>query len=104
MKVYDNSPKPGRIWSIEISSSIGRRTVARIVSSIPGVLVTQKPGLLFGFRGKPFCRFQLNGRNFTIESTWPAGERFEISPDPRGWVTELLVVREALLAYQAGGA
>ena len=98
MKVYDNFPKPGRIWSIEVSSWAGRRRLARAIARIPGVQVTQKPGLLSWLSDKPFCRFRLGNRSFTIEATWPAGERFEISPEPRGCCEELMIVREALLA------
>jgi hypothetical protein len=104
MKVYDSSPKRGRIWSIEISSRVGRRSIARIISRIPGVRVTQEPGMLSWLPDKPFCRFELRGRRFTIEASWPAGHRFEISPDPAGCSDELLIVREALLAHPAGGA
>jgi hypothetical protein len=104
MKVYDNAPKPGRIWSIEVPARLGRRSLVRIIANIPGVHVTQEPSALSWLRDKPFCRFELGGRYFTIESSWSAGDRFEISPDPAGCTYELLVVRQALLAHPASGA
>jgi hypothetical protein len=104
MKVYENSPKPGRIWSIEVSSHIGRRSLARVIATIPGVLITQKPSLFSQFRDAPFCSFELGKRRFKVEAIWPAGDRFEISPDPSGCAEELLVIRDALLAHAAGGA
>lgn len=98
MKVHDNCPRPGRIWSVEVPSGVGRRRLCRIIASIPGVRVMQFPGLLSRLRDEPFCRFELDGRRFIVEATWPVGEHFEITPDPRGCAPELLLVREALLA------
>ena len=96
MKVHDNCSRPGRIWFIEISSRIGRRKLARILSAVPGVRITKMPGYFSWLRDEPFCRFELNGRRFFVEATWPAGDRFEISPEPQGCVGELLIVREVL--------
>ena len=104
MKVYENSSKPGRVWSIEVSSRIGRRSLVRVIASIPGVLITQKPRMLSQLRDAPFCSFELGNRRFKIEAVWPAGGRFEISPDPSGCTEELLVIRDALLTHAAGGA
>ena len=99
MKVIDHCPRPGRIWSIEVPSSIGRRPLARLVSALPEAQIVTWPGLFSFLRDEPFCRFTLGGRTFTIEAVWPAGDTFEISPDPRGCVEELLVVRQALLQH-----
>ena len=97
MKVYDNCPKPGRIWSIEVSSSIGRRAIARLIATIPGVQMTQMPTFFSWLKDEPFCRFEFNGRRFAIEAVWPIGRRFEITPEPCGCVPEILTIREALL-------
>ena len=99
MKVYDNCPKPGRVWSVEVPSRIGRRRLCRIIEAIPGVRIMQSPGIFSWIRDEPFCRFELGGREFIVEATWPVGERFEITPDPRGCAKELLSIRAALLAY-----
>lgn len=99
MKVHDLCPKPGRIWSIEVSSRIGTRKLARILSTIPGVRITHMPGYFSWLSDKPFCRFELDGRSFVVETTWPSGHRYEISPEPRGCVDELLRVREALAQH-----
>jgi hypothetical protein len=97
MKVYDNCPKPGRIWSIEVPSRIGRRRLVRIIAAIPGVHVFERPGILSRFSDRPFLQFRLGEHRFVVESTWPAGDRFEITPEPRGCVEALLVIREALI-------
>lgn len=77
---------------------MGRGRLYRTIAAIPGARVVEAPGFFSWLRARPFCRFELGGRSFVVESTWPAGGRFEISPDPAGFTQELLIVREALLA------
>lgn len=96
MKVHDNCSEPGRVWSIEVSSLIGRRRLARILAALPGVRITQRAGYFSWLSDKPFCRFELGGRLFVVEASWPSGNRFEIYPEPQGCVDQLLIVREAL--------
>lgn len=100
MKVSDNCSKPGRIWSIEVSG-IGRRELVGMVAAIPGVHIIRKPHLFSWLSDEPFCRFELNGRQFTIEAVWPAGQCFEIGPDPHGCADEMLAVRQGLLKHGA---
>ena len=68
MKVHDNCPKPGGIWSIEVSSFIGRRKLARILAAIPDVRIIEMPGYLSRLSDKPFCRFELDGHLFVVET------------------------------------
>lgn len=96
MKVYDNYSEPGRVWSIEVSSLIGRRRLARILAALPGVRITKMAGYFSWLSDEPFCRFELDGRLFVVEACWPSGNRFEIFPEPRGCVDQLLIIREAL--------
>ena len=103
MKVHDNVSKPGRIWSIEVSSWIGRRKLSRVLARIPGVTIERWPSLLSWLRPGPFCTFAFQGRTYTVEATWPAGSRFEISPEPRGCEPGLLQIRGALIAYRPLG-
>lgn len=98
MKVYDICPKAGRIWSIEVPSSVGRRRLHRAIAAIPDVRVLKGPGLFSWLRDRPFLRFELGGLSFLAESKWPSGDRFEIGPNPAGCTEELLIIREALLA------
>ena len=100
MKVHDNCPQAGRVWSIEVSSLIGRRKLARILSEVPGVRITKMPGHFSWLSAEPFCRFELGGRSFVVEATWPSGNRFEISPEPRGCVDQLLDVRKVLAQHR----
>lgn len=100
MKVHDNCSKPGRIWSIEVSSLIGRRGLARVLSAVPGVRITEMPGYFSWVRDKPFCRFELGGHRFVVEAVGPSFNSFEISPEPRGCVDQLLVIREALVIHR----
>ena len=97
MQVYDNSPKPGRIWSIEVSSAIGRRRLARFISTISGVAILKWPSWFSWMRDEAFCQFEINGRKFQVSASWPAGSRFEISPEPAGCAPEILRIREALI-------
>ena len=97
LTVYDISPKPGRIWSIEVSSAVGRRRLARFVSTISGVTMLQWPSWFSWLHDEPFCVFKINGRNFQIAASWPTASRFEISPEPAGCAPEILRVREALI-------
>jgi hypothetical protein len=101
MKVHDNCPKPGRVWSIEVSSFIGRRKLARILAAVPGVRIIKMPGYLSRLSDKPFCRFELDGHLFVVEATWPSGNRFVISPEPQGCVDQLLVVRQVLAQHRS---
>lgn len=101
MKVYDNCPKPGRVWSIEVSAFIGRRKLARILATIPGARIIKMPGYFSWLGDKQFCRFELDGRIFVVEATWPSGNRFEISPEPQGCVDQLMIVRQVLAQHRS---
>ncbi len=45
MKVHDNCPTPGRVWSIEVSSRVGRRKLARVLCAVPGLRITAEVAL-----------------------------------------------------------
>lgn len=94
--VFERGPKPGRVWWLEITASVGRRRLARILASIPGARVSVSPGWFSWLRDEPFCRFELNGQKYVVEASWPAGTTFELSPDPQGCKLETVQLRKAL--------
>ena len=96
VKIREQGPKADRVWSLEMTSSIGRRRLARVIKSIPSTHVSEFPGFFSWLFDRPFCRFEFMGYKFTVEASWPAGDTFEISLEPRGCKPETLVLKQAL--------
>jgi hypothetical protein len=48
--------------------------------------IIKMPGYFSWLGDKQFYRFELGGRLFVVEATWPSGNRFETSPEPQGCV------------------
>jgi hypothetical protein len=84
MNVTAREPKPGRVWSLGISRSVGRRPLLSALRSIDGVKVIETSGFFSRMREKPICTFEYKEQKFIIEAEWPAFDSFEITPTPRG--------------------
>ena len=96
VKVLEHGPKPGRVWSLELPARVGRRRLARVLASVPGVQLSHHPGWFSWLADRPFCRFEYKGVQFAVEAEWPAFNVFSIAPDPGGCKPETLEIKAAL--------
>ena len=96
MQVREQGPKPGRIWTLEVTG-LGRRGLARIIQAIPGTSVRHFPGWLSWLSTGPFCRFDFLGQHFVVESSEINSSAFEITPEPRGCKPETELLKQALV-------
>ena len=101
MKVYDLHDSEGRVYAFEIENLvIGRRSVCRVVSGIPGASVVRQPvRFLSWFREDTFCEFELDGVRFEVWEPFGDNSRYWIGPEPPQWVPQLEIVRQAFLRY-----
>jgi hypothetical protein len=96
MKVVSQEPSAGRIWSISVQSSIGRRQITSLLGSLDGVSIVKKPSIFSFLRDQPFCFFDFKGQRFSIEAEWPSFNTFEISPVPRGCKDQIIEIKNFL--------
>jgi hypothetical protein len=96
MKIVCHGPKEGRIWSISIPGSIGRKGIVSALGSLEGVSFIKEPNILSSLQDQPFCMFDFKGQRFFIEAEWPAFDSFEISPEPRGCKEQLIEIKDFL--------
>lgn len=95
-RIREQGPRPGRVWSLEVPADVGRRRLARILKSIPGVRLSVSPGWFSWLSDRPFCRFEFNGQQYVVEASWPAGDAFEVSPEPQGCKPATVQLKKAL--------
>jgi hypothetical protein len=78
MKTFDVHHKDGWLLGFEVSNLlIGRRGVARLLGTVPGIRITKRPAW---FRdGALFCSFELDGSSFFAEEPCNDSSRFLIA-------------------------
>ena len=97
MKTYSIHDEQHELHAFQINNAfVRRRTVVRIVGSIPNVTILKKPKFLSWFRDDDiFCVFMLNNKEFTIEEPFGDNSKYLIVSNPPGHCSELLTVEAA---------
>ncbi len=83
MKTYEGRDKEGRIVYFEVPNVLlSRRAACKLVSRVPGVLITSESSSMFSARDDIFCRFQLNDNNFELWEPYGDSSRFHVAAKP----------------------
>lgn len=101
MRVYDYMDKEGRIYAFEVSNLlVWRWGVIRIISKIPGVRITWRPGFTW-FSPDVFVKFALEDVEFEASEDDGDNSRYWIGPNPARWVPQVQQVRTAFISARA---
>lgn len=96
MRTFEQNDSQGQLTAFEIDNSlIGRRSVCRIVESIPNAKITRRPKhLLSWFREEVFCEFLIDGEKFVAWEPYGDNSRYWIGPDPARYLPQTQVLLE----------
>jgi hypothetical protein len=83
MKILGTLGSSGRLLYFEVSNALlSRRAAWRIVSRLPGVMISSSPGY-WPFNGDDvFCKFDLEGKHFEIWEPFGDNSRFHVAANP----------------------
>ena len=101
MKIFDLLNADGRLHAFEIPNGIiSRRSLTKILSSIPGVEITRRPLFFSRLREEEFCEFSFSGE--TVVACEPFGDnsRYLIGRNPPGHCDEIAKLREAFVGLR----
>lgn len=99
MRVFERRSEDGQLRGFEVENSLlSRRSVARIIASIPGARVIRANSGWWS-RHK-FCEFELNGVRLLAEEPFGDNDRFWIGSIDAGHESEVTVVRDRFLEVE----
>jgi hypothetical protein len=96
MRVFECRAEDGRLRGFEVENFwLSRRSVARIVASIPGVRVIRANSAWWS--QDDFCEFELNGVRLLAEEPFGDSSRYWMGSIEAGHESEVTVVRDRFL-------
>jgi hypothetical protein len=83
MKTYEGLDAQGRVVYFEVSNAmLSRRAACKLVSRVPGVLLTTQPDLGPFGGDDVFCKFELGGKHFELWEPYGDNSRFHVAAKP----------------------
>jgi hypothetical protein len=74
---------------------ITRRGVVKVLSSIPGIAITRKPGWVTAAGSDDFCEFMLEGKKFFVIEPFGDSDEFWVVTEPPEECPQSQKVRDA---------
>lgn len=99
MRVFECRSEDGQLRGFEVENSLlSRRSVARVVASIPGVRVIRARSAWWG--REDFCEFELNGVRLIAEEPFGDNSRYWIGSIEARHEAEVTLVRDRFLEVE----
>lgn len=96
MKIYEGHDETGKLVYIEVANSfVSRKTIIKIIESIPNVHVIRK-----NLRDDVFCEFKVNERVFKVMEPFGDNSRYHIGEKEIGHSAELQIIKEVFSSYK----